>query len=154
MKVGIRGQLLIAFGSSAVLMGVISFVAWLSFAHLGAVVSGIAEKNIPTIASAFRLTENVNTVVTGTIGFAAARDENARAAGLTKLKEYDHTLRTAVAAIAKAEGREKTTQIEDLQELIFVNLSELDDSLASSIQVAGGSTTNGSKPCRRTTPRC
>ena len=137
MKVGIRGQLLDAFGISAVLMGVISFVAWLSFAHLGAVVSGIAEKNIPTIASAFRLAENVNTVVTGTIGFAAARDENARAAGLIKLKEYDHTLRTAVAAIAKAEGQEKTTQIKDLQEFIFVNIRELDDSLARSIQVAG-----------------
>jgi len=151
MKVGIHGQLLGVFGIFAVLMGVISFVAWLSFAHLGTVVSGIAEKNIPTIASAFRLAENVSTVVTGTIGFTAARDENARAAGLKKLKEYDHALQTAIVDIAKVEGQEKTTTIESLREFIFVNLGELDTSLTAGIQIARG---HKPKPCRRTTTPC
>ncbi|KAF0117324.1 MAG: methyl-accepting chemotaxis protein [Rhodospirillaceae bacterium] len=75
-------------------------------------------------------------MVTGTIGFAAARDENARAAGLIKLKEYDHTLQETITGIAKTEGREKITNIGDLREFIFVNLDEMDTSLTTSIQVA------------------
>ncbi|KAF0114882.1 MAG: hypothetical protein FD149_1752 [Rhodospirillaceae bacterium] len=103
---------------------------------MGAVVDGIAQKDIPTIASAFRLADDVNNVVTATIDFAAARDENARASGLNKLKEYDQDLRATMTAIAATEGREKTIPIENLRESIFVTLGHLDQALARGLHGA------------------
>ena len=147
MVMGIRGQLLIAFWGSAIITGIIGLVGWLSFAQMRTVVDGIAKKDIPTIASAFRLADNVNNMVAAaTIAFASARDESARTSGLRKLKEYDQDLRATTSTIVAAEGREKILPIENLRESIFANLGHLDKTLAHSLHGAEQYRQRAAKP--------
>jgi methyl-accepting chemotaxis protein len=108
-KLGLRGKLLLAFGTVAGLTVLASAVAVVSYDQVGRSLSGIAGENLPAMSASLRLAKSSAEIASVAPALLAANDKKARDTEIASLQADQRDLRQAIDQLASAPGGEAAT---------------------------------------------
>src|SRR5690349_15950279 len=138
-RLGLRGKLLLAFGTVAALTVLASAVAVISYDQVGRSLSAIAGENLPAMSASLRLAKSSAEIASAAPALLAANDKKARNAEIASLEADQRELQKAIDELATAPGGAATTaELRAAAAKMATNLAQLAETVERRLSLRDG----------------
>ena len=112
-RFGIKGRLFAAFGGVAALTVLASVNAFISYTHLGSMLTMVADDDLPAVANSLRVAKTSAEIAAAAPALVSATNKNQIASQVTLLKAKETELAKAIQNLGATTGRD---QVQSLSE--------------------------------------
>src|SRR5258708_4825401 len=136
-QLGIKTRLFLAFGAVAGTTVVASLTAWYLFAQIGALLDGVATRNIPEVVATLELSTKTQALVASAPNLLNADTQERRAQQLKSVKDMQGAVAQQLDALTVFEaGQQSTESLRKLNGAMNEKLTSLDKVVEERIELA------------------